>query len=113
MHLSMMLSSPFADGTRQCAKGVRDRLWWHHGHLDNSLVDFLNPVLPPLDSLILGEVGKQYLLTVEYSGKTYTASTIIPAATILDSIWSQRPARQPDSMPDAREFISATAILTR
>ena len=68
-----------------------------------SLVDFQNPVLPPLDSLILGEVGKQYLLTVEHGGKTYTASTIIPAFTVLDSLWSQAPPRQPDSLPTARE----------
>lgn len=68
-----------------------------------SLVDFSNPVFPPLDSLILGEVGKQYTLTVEYDGKSYTATTAIPSATILDSVWYQRPARQPDSLPTARE----------
>lgn len=68
------------------------------------LVDFQNPVVPPLDSLIVGEVGKIYTLTIEWDGKTYTSSTTIPASTTLDSVWSQRPARQPDSLPTAREL---------
>ncbi len=69
-----------------------------------SIVDFTNPMLPTLDSLMLGEVGKQYTLSIEFGGKTYTSSTVIPSATILDSVWSQRPARQPDSLPTAREL---------
>ena len=68
------------------------------------LIDFQNPVLPPPDSLILGEVGKAYTLTIEYDGKTYTSTTTIPTSTILDSVWSQRPARQPDSLATAREL---------
>lgn len=51
----------------------------------------------------LGEVGKAYHLTIEWKGKTYTSSTVIPAGTPLDSVWYQRPARQPDSLPDARQ----------
>lgn len=65
-----------------------------------SLVDFANPVLPPLDSLIVGEFEKQYTLTVIVDGKTYEATTKIPTPTPLDSIITKvpdRPAADPDS----------------
>ncbi|CAN5488415.1 hypothetical protein BH10BAC2_BH10BAC2_11820 [soil metagenome] len=41
-----------------------------------------------LSSLITGQFGKQYQLTIETAGQTYTASTTIPALTKkCDTIW--------------------------
>lgn len=65
-----------------------------------SLVDFTNPVLPPPDSLLLGEVEKFYTLTVIVEGKTYESTTKIPTPTPLDSIITKvpdRPAADPNS----------------
>lgn len=66
-----------------------------------SLVDFTNPVLPPLDSLIVGEVEKFYTLTVIVDGKTYESTTKIPTPTPLDSIITKVPDR-PNPDPNSR-----------
>lgn len=58
-----------------------------------SLVDFTNPVLPPPDSLLLGELEKSYTLTVIIEGKTYESTTKIPTPTPLDSIITKVPDR--------------------
>ncbi len=57
------------------------------------LVDLANPMLPPFDSLILGELEKFYSLRVVHDGKTYEAITKIPTPTPIDSILSIEPAR--------------------
>lgn len=66
-----------------------------------SLVDITNPVFPPLDSLIVGELEKAYTLTVIADGETYEATTKIPTPTPLDSILTKVPGR-PDADPNAR-----------
>lgn len=66
-----------------------------------SLIDFNNPVFPPLDSLITGELGKSYTLTVIVEGKTYTATTKIPEPTPLDSVKTRIPGR-PGTTEEAR-----------
>jgi len=57
----------------------------------------------PPQFFFLGQVEKQYTLTVEYDGKTYTASTKIPASVPLDSVWYQSYASPPDDDADARQ----------
>ena len=49
-------------------------------------LDTTNP-----SNLIIGELGKQYTLTITYSGKTYTSVTKIPYPKALDSIWFGQP----------------------
>lgn len=66
-----------------------------------SLIDFTNPVLPPQDSLILGELEKFYTLKVIVDGETYEAQTKIPTPTPLDSILTKVPGR-PEADPNAR-----------
>lgn len=66
-----------------------------------SLVDFNNPVIPPLDSLILGELEKYYTLTVIVDGKTYESTTKIPTPTPVDTIFTAVPDR-PDADPNSR-----------
>ncbi|HEY9177712.1 MAG TPA: hypothetical protein VIN07_08485, partial [Flavipsychrobacter sp.] len=39
-----------------------------------SIIDFSNPVFPPVDSLILGELERYYTLTVIVDGKTYEST---------------------------------------
>lgn len=58
-----------------------------------SLVDFNNPVLPPLDSLIVGEEEKTYTLKIIVDGETYEATTKIPTPTPLDSFTTITPDR--------------------
>lgn len=58
-----------------------------------SLVDFNNPVLPPLDSIIFGEFEKYYTLTIRFEGQEYTATTKIPTPTPIDSIQTKVPGR--------------------
>lgn len=58
-----------------------------------SIVDFTNPVFPPVDSVILGELEKYYTLTVIVDGKTYESTTKIPTPTQVDSIRTTVPAR--------------------
>lgn len=43
---------------------------------------------------IKGEAGKTYHLTIELAGKKYEATTSIPAAVALDSLWFQLTAGQ-------------------
>lgn len=66
-----------------------------------SLIDINNPVLPPADSIIIGEFEKAYTLTVTVDGETYTSTTKIPTPTPLDSILTKVPGR-PDADPNAR-----------
>ncbi len=66
-----------------------------------SIVDFSNPVFPPVDSIILGEFEKYYTLTINYEGQTYTSTTKIPTPTPLDSILTKVPGR-PGSDTNAR-----------
>jgi hypothetical protein len=53
---------------------------------------------------ILGEVEKNYTLTIESDGQTYTAVTKIPNPTILDSVRTTQPSIIPDKNPDARQI---------
>jgi hypothetical protein len=53
---------------------------------------------------ILGEVEKNYTLTIESDGQTYTAVTKIPNPTILDSVRTTHPSIIPDKNPDARQI---------
>lgn len=57
------------------------------------LVDIRNPVFPPADSVILGEIGKTYTLTVIYDGQTYESTTKIPTPTPIDSLLTIFPNR--------------------
>jgi len=66
-----------------------------------SLVDFNNPVFPPLDSIILGEFEKYYTLTIKHEGQVYTSTTKIPTPTPIDSILTKVPGR-PGSDTNAR-----------
>lgn len=66
-----------------------------------SLVDLTNPVLPPPDSLILGQLEKSYKLTIITEGETYEAYTKIPTPTPLDSVISKEPDR-PDAPDNSR-----------
>lgn len=62
---------------------------------DGTLYDTLKKTtdltfFPPIyfkGSLIKGEVGKTYFLTVQTMGKTFTSSTTIPAPIPLDTAW--------------------------
>lgn len=67
--------------------GFNNRFYYY------SLVDIANPVLPPADSLILGELEKFYTLVVKYEGKEYRSVTKIPTPTPLDSIATTVPNR--------------------
>ncbi|MCB0697084.1 MAG: DUF4249 domain-containing protein [Chitinophagaceae bacterium] len=58
-----------------------------------SLIDFNNPVIPPLDSFMVGEIEKYYILTIKYEGQTYTSTTKIPNPTPIDSILTKVPDR--------------------
>lgn len=66
-----------------------------------SIIDFTNPVFPPVDSVILGELEKYYTLTVIVDGKVYESTTKIPTPTPVDSIQTTVPAR-PEPDPNAR-----------
>lgn len=50
-----------------------------------------------------GVSGTTYTLTINYEGKTYSATTTIPALLPLDSVWAQAPPPEelPDGYPDA------------
>ncbi|HEX8516112.1 MAG TPA: DUF4249 family protein [Bacteroidia bacterium] len=54
-------------------------------HLDIDSASSLGVVYQ--GSLVVGEVGKTYTLTVIHGGKTYSALTTIPAPVALDSVW--------------------------
>lgn len=76
--------------------GNNGNLFFYYG-----LVDLKNPVLPPPDSLILGEFEKEYKLTIIADGKTYESYTKIPTPTPIDSVLTTIPDR-PDPDPDSR-----------
>lgn len=68
-----------------------------------SLVDINNPVLPPADSLIVGELEKAYKLTIKVDGETYESTTKIPTPTPLDSVLTKIPTR-PGTSDQARDL---------
>jgi hypothetical protein len=76
--------------------GTNGNLFYYY-----SLIDLANPVLPPADSLILGQLEKTYKLTVKYNGQTYEAYTKIPTPTPLDSVKTKQPNR-PEADPNSR-----------
>lgn len=45
-----------------------------------------------------GEAGKTYSLRIEYEGKTYESSALIPYPSRLDSLWAEPPP--PSEMPE-------------
>ncbi len=57
------------------------------------------PVLAYKSTLITGEIGKEYFLTVIAEGQTLTASTTIPTPVTLDSLWFKlKPGSSNDSI---------------
>lgn len=54
-----------------------------------------------LANIMLGENGKTYKLTIVHEGKTYNASTKIPAVKGIDSMWFDMPEFANDSTPDS------------
>lgn len=61
-----------------------------------------------LATAFIGELNKQYNLTVKVDGKTYTSKTTIPALTkIFDSLWTKLP---PPNVDTAKRVLMARAI---
>ncbi|RYD57919.1 MAG: DUF4249 domain-containing protein [Sphingobacteriales bacterium] len=53
---------------------------------------------------MLGELEKNYKLTIKYNGEQYEAITKIPTPTKLDSVISIAPPFAPDNNPDVRQL---------
>lgn len=53
-----------------------------------------------------GVPGKTYALHIDYEGKTYESSTLIPALNPVDSMWAQPPPSEeiPDGYPNSMEL---------